>query len=439
MIRHSFLFTLAIAGVLGVLLSLPSTAQAQARTPQDVCLARWELVDGVSWDPPVISAFISAIDLRSDAEQDPGTSPAGWGFFVYDASQGATGMHCLGADLGAAMTAAEVNTIAVILGFPIGTLRARNIGNIIGELLTQEADPTGVTRWKPVQMTKDGIAINVYGYGTVYSAPYSTTADAFQATLDVRWADYRRRKAAGTPLEALQRQTGFDGFRLFGREPTSADLDRLIPTESRDDGYACHDIRLCTTITESFDTADSDTLGPDLSWTETGSGDIDIVSNQAKIAASSGRARADTDLAGSDMYAEADTYNDVGGSSRGNGSAVRFESAADTLYWFMCVSSGGSTCTSYILKKTITGSETTLATVTGVSDSIGGVIRLEVIGSDLEIFYAGASRLTHTDASITGNTRAGMAGRHNGANRMRFDNWGAGDLGAAPRRIIRIN
>ena len=56
-------------------------------------------------------------------------------------------------------------------------------------------------------------------------------------------------------------------------------------------------------ITESFIKADSDTLGPNLTWTEV-AGDFDIVSNKAKLITlgSNSRARAETALASADHY-----------------------------------------------------------------------------------------------------------------------------------------
>jgi hypothetical protein len=48
-------------------------------------------------------------------------------------------------------------------------------------------------------------------------------------------------------------------------------------------------------------------------------------------------------------------------------------------------------------------------------------------------------RVSTTDASITGNTRGGICGRHTGVDRMEWDNFEVGDLGAVARRVIRID
>lgn len=434
-----------LAGILAVAMgvagmSLPNPAHAQSAA-QDVCLARWvwNTDDGESpyWEPPFRANHLGTLNLRAISDKGPGPVSTGWGLFSYDAPMGSTGMHCMGGDLDAPMTTPEVNTIAVLVGIGQGQIRARDMRQVIRELLIDEADPTGVARWKPVQMTRKGLNISLAGYGQIYGESYSDSSTAFQQTLDVRIADYRRQLAAGVEVNQLRRQTGFDSFRLFGREPTSADLDRLLPAERRSDGYLCADISLCTTVNESFNTANADLLGPDLAWTEV-SGDIDIVSNQAKWAGTTGYARGPA-LAGADMYAEGDTFNDVGGGGRGGSGCVRFDSGADTVYYVRPNSNGSSTFVAYDITERTAGTSAIIATSGATSDASGGVVRLEIIGSDLEVFYDGVTRMTTTDSSITGNTLPGLCGRHTGANRIRLDNFEAGDLGAVARRVIRMS
>lgn len=427
--------------VIGVMMGMlvlvaPSLVQAQAMQAQDLCLARWAWVDG-EWNAPFPGNRLGTIDLRSTPQHGPGPIAQGWALFSYDQPMGSTGLHCMGGDLDTAISTAQADTLAVLLEMGMGDLRARTMRGVIAELFISHADPTGVDRWKPFQITRKGLNIHLGGYGNIYGERFSETSRAMQNTLDIRHADYRRMRGEGVPVAQLQRQTGFDSFRLFGRAPTSADLNRLLPTEYRSDGAACIAPQLCTTITESFNTADSDILGPDQTWTEV-LGDFDIVSNQARSEGTDDHARAESDIAGSDMYAQANTFNDVAGTSRGNGTAVRFSASADTFY-YVGANSDGAQIIAYLVQEVVAGSGTTIATFSGFTDVNGGIVRLEIIGSNLEVFYAGVSRGTVSDATITGNTRGGFASRHNGTQRTRIDNWELADIVTASRRVIRIN
>ena len=91
-----------------------------------------------------------------------------------------------------------------------------------------------------------------------------------------------------------------------------------------------------TTLNESFDKADSDTLGPDLSWTEL-SGDQDVVSNawQAQPFSTQVLGRADSDLASTDHYAEIviSACTAVDTSGHGAGPVCRKDSTATNTYY----------------------------------------------------------------------------------------------------------
>lgn len=445
-INASIAFGLIVI-VLGLIAGYaPNTAQAQAPEAQDVCIARWEWHDqgqdaeAPYWSAPFPASRLGNLDLRSITEQGTAGGLGGWGIFTYDQPMGSTGMHCLGGDMDAPMTEPQAGTIAIMLGLDARDFAARDMRGIIAEILLEQGDPTGQDRWKPIQTTRRGATIHLGGYGQIYGEPFSANSQATQNTLDIRWADYRRQKDAGVPLEQLQAQTGFDGFRIFGREPTPADIIRLLPPESRSDGHRCgaDEIGRCTTISDSFDTADSDTLGPGLTWTELAATDIDIVSNAAETVTNSGYARAESDLAGSDMYAEATTQNSVSTSNRGAGPCIRYATAADTAYWLRGI---GTSFQDYRIQSRVAAVNTEISMIDGFTDAQPGLLRIEVVGSNLEIFYEGVSRDTVTSTTITGNTRAGICSLHNGANRARFSDFEAGDIGAPPgtRRVIRVN
>lgn len=192
-----------------------------------------------------------------------------------------------------------------------------------------------------------------------------------------------------------------------------------------------------TTINESFNTSDGDTLGPDLTWTEV-DGDWDIVSNAAELISNYGStsrcARAEHDLASADHYAQVSVVQSNGGSHCGV--CVRFAAAAETYYagvW------DGTTFTgTYTIFKVVAGTRSTLATLSEAATT-PFTIRLEVEddgsgNADLTLYKNGVSKVTHTDSSspITGNTRCGIYGYDptgSGTSSPRIDSFEAGDLG----------
>jgi hypothetical protein len=126
-------------------------------------------------------------------------------------------------------------------------------------------------------------------------------------------------------------------------------------------------------------------------------------------------ARADTDTATNDMYAEVAVTGAVGG---GSGLTAPYAAArmvttsAETFYSagplmdpnnFVGFGAG----TSVVLNKKVAGANTDLAH-TGYSHSNGDVYRCSVVGSTLRAYVNGVLKLTTTDTSITTGTRGGV-------------------------------
>lgn len=193
-------------------------------------------------------------------------------------------------------------------------------------------------------------------------------------------------------------------------------------------------LRHGTTITESFNTTDGDTLGPDLTWTET-AGDIDIVSNAAsqQTTGTDVFARAEHDLAGDDHYAQADiSALTVDGWAA---VMVRFAGAANTGYCAYIINDGGTTRTE--MYEITAGSFGAAQQSTAQTLSLPDTIYIQANGSDMTCKFNGsASGGTFTDTSITGNTRTGITGYTNGANKVQWDAFEAADLAAGGGRIM---
>jgi hypothetical protein len=184
------------------------------------------------------------------------------------------------------------------------------------------------------------------------------------------------------------------------------------------------------TITESFNKANADTLGPDLSWTEDAS-DFDVVSNKAQDAGSAvthAWARADSDLDSDDHYVEAVLNTSANDSF--HGLMCRKDSTTANTYYLFQLDAGSNLIRVF---KRVSGSFTSLANLAAtINTSTNYTVRMEVSGSDIECFVDGGSIGTTSDATITGNTRCGLVGFYvTGGTVCTWDDFEAADLGGA--------
>lgn len=388
---------------------------------------------------------VSILDLRTVAKADIANDPdPGMGLFsdqgnlfvgpwqwradenAWDAPDSvATGYVGLGSDPLARMRVAARNGMADLLGLNRASLPDSNLADILAHfILGTLADPRGLTSVKPLRMRRDGLRLYLGEFGLVLSEPLSTNHPNFDATLAVRLADYRRNRAAGVPLEALQRWTGHDARKLFRRTPTANDLDRLLPPEFRDDGERPPQ----TVFTESFNTANSGTLGPDLTWAQA-AGTWSVSGNKATVSdtGSVPSARAEHDLSSDDHYSEVDDTGSGTDPDIQRGCSVRCN-PADEEHYEIFVRNNISTSVR-IRRVSSTGSVTNLASVSSLATAPGVVIKLEVDGSSLEGFIDGVSVIgPTTDTTFTGYLRAGLAAQASAGGVPFLDSFVASDL-----------
>ena len=183
-----------------------------------------------------------------------------------------------------------------------------------------------------------------------------------------------------------------------------------------------------TTITESFNTGDSDTLGPDLTWTES-IGDIDIISNVAAVQPDNvySYARAESELATADMFVKAtmiETGNEVG-------VFARQASGTDTGYGAIYHTNQSR------LRRFDGGSQTNLSSDSHTKNN-GDTWRVEVDGSDIEMYINDTLEESATDTNLTGPNFGGIAGFKFSGTDPQLDDWSASDL-TIPGGIIIQN
>lgn len=376
---------------------------------------------------------MATLDLRSVAAcAQVGGTPQGFGLFITaNATDLGASYENLGTDPMSPWGASARQRWRSALALP-QALQANTLRGALWETLTLQSDPIGDDRCKPLVPNARARRYEVYLGGQLADSKAFALADPESTPLiDLLKRQYRAiREASLAGLcrdrfgqiapEHYRKVLGFwvRKYRIAYRAMQPADLPDEEPLTPE------------TTITDNFNRTDADALGSSSegwSWTEV-SGDIDIVSNQAKNPTSAvSRARADSDLSSDDHYSQI-TLASVTDHA---GPQCRFASAADTSYLFIAHPLGAFSA----LYKIEAGSFTALSTGNATVAS-GSVAKITADGSDIECFDDGVSMIGPvTDTAITGNTRCGIAA-HGSTNQI-LDNFEAADLAAPPATTLR--
>lgn len=162
-------------------------------------------------------------------------------------------------------------------------------------------------------------------------------------------------------------------------------------------------------FTESFNQPDSTVLGPDLTWTET-IGNLTTVSSQVQVAAVNtvSEARAETDLATSDNYAQLELVAMTVSAYVRIAEAMCRHSSTDRTAYMMQRAVAADGTEQHGLRKIISGSITVISGPTVEALSPPTLLRSEAEGSTARGFLGGVQKHSVTDTSITTGTRAGM-------------------------------
>jgi hypothetical protein len=200
-----------------------------------------------------------------------------------------------------------------------------------------------------------------------------------------------------------------------------------------------------SSFTESFDQANSSTLGPDLSWSEP-TGNLQTVSNSVRNVAGgvANRGRADVDVDTEDMLAEIDVVAftvPAPAAARQIAVCTRFAAAATTHYFGRLIDDGISTRLEIV--RTVTGTSTIISAVTAPALALPMTLRLESNGSSHSLYFGGILRVgPSTDTNITGNVRGGVLSTDHATGfsvaNVIGDNFVVADLAADPSSVVYI-
>lgn len=387
-----------------------------------IYVAPWAIapINGIDgYVPPVALGHIGTLDLRSNTLCSRiNAAEPGYGIFVYDRLT-ATGGYYLGADPQALLSLSQRNAIANATGKAVG---AGSFQDTIRDqfLNPLKYDPTGVNFHKPLRgNVRNGARLYLGGFGSLVSERCTESHEAVQASLAVRWADYRRLRGEGLPLELLQKWTGYDSLKLFGRRPNGNDLDRLLPPEHLADGWQMP----ATTLGDTFVEATTDTnleshtptgANAATGWTLVQGSAGDLIVRQAtdRVETNSfnfNRYRIDDDLSSPDHYAQVDMDCSTDATGASIFVCTRMHNGATNTMYFGGFD--GWNGDALVLRKIIAGTPTTLANKTyAVTAGTPVTVKLESDSSDNHRIYVnGTLELgPSTDTSETANLRTGL-------------------------------
>jgi hypothetical protein len=189
-----------------------------------------------------------------------------------------------------------------------------------------------------------------------------------------------------------------------------------------------------TTLTETFDTADSDTLGPVNTWVED-VGDIDIVSNKARlITAGAAVARISTNLSSDNHYSQAVLRWDLVSGHASHGIIVRKAGSATQTYYMADIASSSDVAR---LFRCVAAAFTSLSADVGfvVSAATDYVLQLRCVGSNISALVDTVQKFSVTDTNIVGNLQVGLrSDREATGFNLDWNNFEAADIESVSHR-----
>lgn len=375
-----------------------------------------------------------SLDLRSLPEQAQTVVASASALFVFpDGVSLPPGYDLIATDPQETLSGASIARLRAMM--QAGPLARTRLHEVLYELLTEHADPTGA-RWCPPLMPTTQRRIGLWlGHQRAIDRPFSVGGPEWPLIQQVLQQQYRQARLdalAGrvrdgrgeivTDFHQQRLSVWIEKFRLDPSQFTLFVPDDLPKTELPRPHRTTH--------SDNFNGADSGTLGIQLTWTEgLGAWNNNTNSAQTGLTTTDYTARAEHDLS-SDDQASQNTLVSNGGDDASQAAALcRYHASAETHYSGWSGSVG--TNTHYWIYKFVTGTPTELFTDSDAGDPPASfTIKLTVNGSDLEVWIDGVSQLTGSDSSITGHTRGGI-GAYEPAGQVRLDDFSVTDLAAA--------
>lgn len=363
----------------------------------------------------------AVLDLRSLPQQATFGQSEGWGFFDWmDGIPRPSDAIALGdgdcREIQPTTTSRqELQTRLGLSEQPSGATLVEVLRDIFGP----KSDPTGENGPKPYMPTSEGLLeIHLAGHSHVSVELYD--AAEVMSIVPKGRANKQRQVWRDTMKQALdvsvEHAEKVLGAILWLHGVTMAEIDAGAPGKksqwqrflhARDvqrAGGKFRPRRPRTSYSESFNKSDSDTLGPDLTWTEV-QGDLDVVSNKCSTSTVGfAEARADSDVSSADHYGQIVIHqtSTSAGDNHLAAPCARFSSSARTFYSFAWFYNG------LFLYKTVAGSYTIIGSVSETPAALPATWKVDCSGSTIRGLQNGTQKVSVTDTAITGNTRGGV-------------------------------
>jgi len=381
------------------------------------------------WQAPHQEVSTGAIDLRPiDAQAIAGGTPQGYAIFTYSTTVADINMTYLGNGKDDISLTKNIQKIESKLG--ITPLKSTTPKEIIYELLTDKADPTGTTFAKPLMPTQDmKLDVKIGTEGTIKEVPFvPLVSPESEKIIKVIQNDYVKMAENENPIHVGK---WLDSLQEKYKIP----YQNFIPQDAEIKLAA---IPHSTTQSENFNCADSgSSMTCQLTWTNLAN-NMGITGNKgyAVTNVSTEWARAESDVSSTDHATTVTIPGEFADTGFGLEYYVftRYSSSVDTAYahYASQTNSTNNVC----VAKDVTGTFTTLGggCVSSTLLIANDVLKGDSNGSTITTYINGTSIKSVTDTAITTGTRGGLGGRtdsHNNGGHITatFDNWSIADLG----------
>lgn len=369
------------------------------------------------------------VDLRTLAQQ--GTAGGSPGIGIFSTPNATVSLR--GYDLIATedpslviLNPGQKNVLEMRLGLPQPAV-GNTVLDVIWEALTSQADASGVNSAPPILPTDRTLRLHLGAYqaSKQFNAQDAEATPVF-AHLQEVYRGLRTRTLQGQlPPGHYLKWLGFQVRKL------GINYRLLQPVDLPDEAP----LEPTTTYTESWNTADSTTLGPDLTWNEIDA-TFSVVSNSLSYDGNSLHryARAEHDLSGEDHYVQGVMVEGgSGGAVREAGVLGRVSTSVKSYY-----AAYVATSSHVKLYKLVSGTATQLGSTTAITFGTSKILKLTCNGSTISVDYDGATMISVTDTAVTGNLRAGVGNFNSSAGttvRPRLDDFKTADLGGGTTEI----
>lgn len=287
-------------------------------------------------------------------------------------------------------------------------------------------------------------ALDLRPAGTLVGPAFVSTPEAISGAGITKLGDVKSDALSGVLRTAIQTVTGFatgqtrldlilaEIMTTPGRlwNPLRADRFSGIKKLVMNSELIWASIAGGASYSENWDSADSDSISAQLTWTELVT-DWDIVSNRVDQITVGAElyARAEHDLATDEHYAQV-TYNQFNANTSRGGPMTRMSSSATTGY--LVDFRPLDTTNTYQFRSVIAGVLASIgssAAEASLANNTDYVIKLSSPSTDVHTVQRdGVEKLSNSSVTILAFTRAGIYGRAQGANRVRLDDWSAADI-----------